>query len=183
MNTPIEAVESEFPVRVESYGLAQDSGGPGQFRGGLGVRRQWRILGDESVINLRTDRFKYSSPGIFGAKPARPSAAAVRSNGAQARPLTSKIAGLRLKQGDVLSLQFAGGGGWGDPREREPERVRQDVLRGYVSREAARDDYGVALADDLGIDAKETARLRAKDSDSARPGDSGRSARLPLSRE
>jgi N-methylhydantoinase B len=183
MNTPIEAVESEFPVRVESYGLAQDSGGPGQFRGGLGVRRQWRILGDESVINLRTDRFKYSSPGIFGAKPARPSAAALRSKGAETRPLTSKIAGLRLKEGDVLSLQFAGGGGWGDPREREPARVRQDVLRGYVSREAARDDYGVALADDLSIDEEETARLRAKGPDRAPPGDSGRSARSPLSPE
>jgi N-methylhydantoinase B len=170
-------------VRVESYGLAQDSGGPGQFRGGLGVHRQWRILGDESVINLRTDRFKYSSPGIFGAKPARPSAAAVRSTGAQARPLTSKIAGLRLREGDLLSLQFAGGGGWGDPREREPERVRQDVERGYVSRQAARDDYGVALADDLSIDAEETARLRAKDSDPAHRGDSEHSARLPLSRE
>jgi N-methylhydantoinase B len=71
----------------------------------------------------------------------------------------------------------------GDPREREPERVRQDVLRGYVSRQAARDDYGVALADDLGIDAEETARLRAKDSDPARRGDSEHSARLPLSRE
>jgi N-methylhydantoinase B len=183
MNTPIEAVESEFPVRVDSYGLVQDSGGPGQFRGGLGVRRQWRILGDESVINLRTDRFKYSSPGIFGAKPARPSAAAVQSNGAPARPLTSKIAGLRLKQGDVLALQFAGGGGWGDPHLREPERVRRDVLRGYVSREAARDDYGVVLTDDLSIDAEETARLRAKGSDFVRPGDSAHAARFPLSRE
>ena len=59
MNTPVEAVETEFPVRVERYELAQDSGGPGTFRGGLGVRRQWRILGDESIVNLRTDRFKY----------------------------------------------------------------------------------------------------------------------------
>jgi N-methylhydantoinase B len=126
------------------------------------VRRQWRILGDESVINLRTDRFKYSSPGIFGAKPARPSAAAVQSKDAPARPLTSKVAGLRLKEGDVLSLQFAGGGGWGDPYQREVERVRQDVLRGYVSRAAACDDYGVALADDLSVDEEETARLRAK---------------------
>jgi N-methylhydantoinase B len=164
MNTPVEAVESEFPVRVESYGLVQDSGGAGEFRGGLGVRRQWRILGDESVINLRTDRFKYSSPGIFGAKPARPSAAAVQSKGAPARPLTSKVAGLRLKEGDVLSLQFAGGGGRGNPHRRAVERVRQDVLRGYVSRAAARDEYGVALADDLSVDAEETARLRAKDS-------------------
>jgi N-methylhydantoinase B len=161
MNTPVEAVETEFPVRVERYELAQDSGGPGTYRGGLGVRRQWRILGDESVINLRTDRFKFSSPGIFGAKPARPSAAALTSEGAEAHPLTSKVAGLRLKKGDVLSMEFAGGGGWGDPRTRAVERVRQDVVRGYVSRQAAHDDYGVAFKEDLSVDAKETARLRS----------------------
>ncbi|MGH6674960.1 MAG: hydantoinase B/oxoprolinase family protein, partial [Xanthobacteraceae bacterium] len=97
MNTPVEAVETEFPVRVESYGLAQDSGGPGTYRGGLGVRRQWRVLGEESVINLRTDRFKFSSPGIFGAKPAHPSAASLQSGAAPLRPLTSKVVGLRLK--------------------------------------------------------------------------------------
>jgi N-methylhydantoinase B len=161
MNTPVEAVESEFPVRVERYELAQDSGGPGAFRGGLGVRRRWRMLGDESVINLRTDRFKFSSPGIFGAKPAHPSAASLTSEGAKERPLTSKIAGLRLKKGDMLSMEFGGGGGWGDPREREPERVRQDVIRGYVSRASARDDYGVAFTEDLAIDTAATATLRA----------------------
>lgn len=160
MNTPVEAVETEFPVRVESYGLAQDSGGPGRFRGGLGVRRQWRVLADEAVINLRTDRFKFSSPGIFGAKPARPSAASIQSDGAPPRLLTSKVAGLRLQKGDVLTMQFAGGGGWGDPRERPVERVREDVRRGYVSPQAARDDYGVALNDDLSIDAEATAGLR-----------------------
>ncbi len=161
MNTPIEAVETKFPVRVERYELAQDSGGPGTFRGGLGVRRQWRILSEESIINLRTDRFKFSSPGIFGAKPAHPSAASLQSEGGTVRPLTSKVAGLRLKNGDLLSMEFAGGGGWGDPRKREGERVRQDVVRGYVSRQAARDDYGVAINDDFSIDAEETARLRA----------------------
>jgi N-methylhydantoinase B len=167
MNTPVEAVETEFPVRVQCYELVQDSGGPGSFRGGLGVRRQWRIMGEESIVNLRTDRFKFSSPGIFGAKPARASAASLQSAGAAARPLTSKAAGLRLKKGDVLTLEFAGGGGSGDPRERPPGHVREDVVRGYVSREAARNDYGVVLDDDLGIDAAATARLRAERSHSA----------------
>ena len=71
MNTPIEAIETEFPVRVERYELVGDSGGAGTYRGGLGVRRQWRMLADEAIVNLRMDRFKFSSPGIFGAKPAR----------------------------------------------------------------------------------------------------------------
>jgi N-methylhydantoinase B len=161
MNTPVEAVETEFPVRVERYELAQDSGGPGIFRGGLGVRRQWRTLADEAVVNLRTDRFKFSSPGIFDAKPALPSAASLASGAMPVRPLTSKVAGLRLKKDDVLTLQFAGGGGWGDPRQRPAERVQQDVVCGYVSRQAARDDYGVALHDDLSLDAAATAQLRA----------------------
>jgi N-methylhydantoinase B len=162
MNTPVEAVESEFPVRVERYELTQDSGGPGTFRGGLGVRRQWRILGDESVINLRTDRFKFSSPGIFGAKPAHASSAVLNPDSADARPLTSKIAGLKLKKGDLLSMEFGGGGGWGDPRRRAPEQVRLDVVRGYVSQQSARDDYSVAFTADLAVDADATARLRAK---------------------
>jgi len=160
MNTPVEAVETEFPVRVERYELAQDSGGPGMFRGGLGVRRQWRILADEAVINLRTDRYKFSSPGIFGAKPAHASAASLISDGGATRPLTSKVAGLRLQKDDKLTLQFAGGGGWGDPHERPAERVQRDVACGYVSHQAARDDYGVAVSDDLSIDAEATARLR-----------------------
>lgn len=160
MNTPVEAVETEFPVRVERYELAQDSGGPGTFRGGLGVRRQWRILADEVVVNLRTDRFKFSSPGIFDAKPALPSGASLVSSDMAAKPLTSKAAGLRLKKDDVLTLQFAGGGGWGDPRERPAERVQRDVACGYVSPQAARDAYGVGINDDLSIDPEATARLR-----------------------
>ncbi len=167
MNTPIEAVESEFPVRVERYELPMDSGGAGMFRGGLGTRRQWRILGDEATVNLRTDRFKFSSPGLFGAKPARPSHAALISGGAVERELTSKVVGLRLKKGDLLTLEFAGGGGWGDPRKRDPERVRKDVVAGYVSLEAAEADYAVALDHtDFSINKKKTARLRRESVDS-----------------
>ena len=160
MNTPVEAIESEFPVRVERYELATDSGGPGTFRGGLGVRRQWRILADEATVNLRMDRFKFSSPGIFGAKPARPSQAILNPGGASERALTSKVAGLRLSRGDVLRVEFAGGGGWGDPCERDVARVRDDVARGYVSLASAREDYGVVLDGRLDVDGAATARLR-----------------------
>jgi N-methylhydantoinase B len=162
MNTPVEALESEFPVRVERYELATDSGGPGEFRGGLGTRREWRIEADESVVNLRTDRFKYASPGLFGAKPARASKASLNPGRADARELTSKVAGVRLKKGDLFSWELAGGGGWGDPFKRDPERVRQDVVRGYVSLQAAAEEYGVVLnPKDLRIDADATARTRA----------------------
>src|SRR5205807_8617078 len=94
MNTPVEAIESEFPVRIERYELARDSGGAGRFRGGLGVRRQWRVLADETSVNLRMDRFKFSSLGVFGAQPARPSQAVLRPGGAADRALTCKVAGL-----------------------------------------------------------------------------------------
>lgn len=163
MNTPVEALESEFPVRVERYELAKDSAGAGIFRGGLGARRHWRVLSEEVQVNLRTDRFKYSSPGLFGAVPARPSSATLNPGGADERPLTSKIAGLRLKKGDVIAFELAGGGGWGDPRQREPERVLSDVVNGYVSLEAARDVYAVAIRPvDMSVDFAATAALRTE---------------------
>jgi N-methylhydantoinase B len=162
MNTPVEAVESEFPIRIERYELVTDSAGPGLFRGGLGVRRDWRILAPESIVNLRSDRFKFSSPGLFEAKPARASKAVLNPGRADEQPLTSKVAGLRLKRDDVFSWELAGGGGWGDPHKRESERVRQDVMRGYVSRKAAEDDYGVVLdPGDLAVNVTATDRRRA----------------------
>ena len=113
-------------------------------------------------MNLRSDRFKFASPGLFEAKPARASKAVLNPGRTDERPLTSKVAGLRLKQGDVFSWELAGGGGWGDPRKRDPERVRQDVVCGYVSRKAAEDDYGVVLdPDDLAVDIVATAHRRA----------------------
>jgi N-methylhydantoinase B len=161
MNTPVEAVETEFPVRVERYELAADSAGPGKFRGGLGVRRQWRNLAEETNVNLRMDRFKFSSPGVFGAKPAKASKAVLNPGRPGERTLTSKIAGLRFKRDELLSVEFAGGGGLGNPLERDPARVREDVVRGYVSLDAAREDYGVVLdPTTFQVDADATARLR-----------------------
>jgi N-methylhydantoinase B len=106
------------------------------------------------------DRFKFSSPGIFGAKPARASQAVLNPGSTAERTLTSKVAGLRLARGDLLSVEFAGGGGWGDPYRREVARVREDVARDYVSRASAQDDYGVVLDADLEVDGDATARLR-----------------------
>jgi N-methylhydantoinase B len=163
MNGPVEALETEFPIRVEAYELVQDSAGAGTFRGGLGTRRAWRILADESTINLRTDRFRYSSPGLFGAKPAMPSRAVLNPGTAAERPLTSKVAGLRLRKDDLVVWQLAGGGGYGNPLQRDAALVRRDVAMGYVSRQAARDSYGVVLNEDLTIDEAATAALRKRE--------------------
>jgi N-methylhydantoinase B/oxoprolinase/acetone carboxylase alpha subunit len=161
MNTPVEALETEFPVRVERYELAQDSAGAGIYRGGFGTRRQWRILAEESAVNLRSDRFKHSSPGLFDAKPARPSRAWLNPGTPEERELTSKVVGLRVKQGDLISWELAGGGGWGNPFEREPDRVLKDVVDDYVSIEGARRDYGVVIdPHTMTIDMRATAQLR-----------------------
>lgn len=162
MNTPVEAIETEFPLRVERYELVADTAGAGKFRGGLGSRRLWRILAEETVVNLRSDRFKFSSPGLFGASKAKPSRAFVHAAEGGIRPVSSKIAGYRLKKDDVFEYGMAGGGGYGNPFERDPERVRRDVVLGYVTLEGARTDYGVAIRSDHTIDQAETARLRSK---------------------
>jgi N-methylhydantoinase B/oxoprolinase/acetone carboxylase alpha subunit len=87
----------------------------------------------------------------------------LHSGRGQERALTSKVASLRLKKGDMLTLEFGGGGGWGDPRKRDPERVRSDVLAGYVSLTSAQDDYAVAInPGDFSIDQEKTARLRGE---------------------
>jgi N-methylhydantoinase B len=161
MNTPVEAVETEFPLRIRRYELIQDSAGAGRYRGGLGALREWEVLSEEVTFNLRADRFKFSSPGSLGASPAQPSSATLNPGGDNERSLPSKVAGLRLGAGDVLSWGLAGGGGRGDPRARDVEQVRQDVLCGYVSIEAAQSLYGVVLSPaELTVDEKATAKLR-----------------------
>ena len=161
MNGPVEALETEFPIRVENYELVPDSAGAGTFRGGLGTKRTWRILSEESTVNLRTDRFQHSSLGLFGASPALPSKAILNPGMDSERPLTSKIAGLRLKKDDVVAWQLAGGGGYGDPLQRDPARVQRDVRMGYVTMEGARRDYGVVLRTDMSIDEDATRLLRS----------------------
>lgn len=161
-NTPVEAVEAEFPVMVDCYEVIPDSAGAGKYRGGLGVRRQWRILQDDVVMNLRADRFKFSSPGVFGARPARPSRCVLDPGTDHERPLHSKVANLRLRSGQVVRWELAGGGGWGDPRQRDPAAVREDVLDGYVTIQQARETYGVVLdPETLEVDEEATASLRA----------------------
>lgn len=160
MNGPVEALESEFPMRIEAYELVRDSAGAGTFRGGLGARRRWRILADEATVNLRSDRFKHSSPGLFGAKPAKPSRATLNPDSDTPRALTSKVAGLRLKRDDVIVWELAGGGGYGPPHERDPHRVSEDARLGYISIAAARTDYAVALRQDFSIDEAATRALR-----------------------
>jgi N-methylhydantoinase A/oxoprolinase/acetone carboxylase beta subunit/N-methylhydantoinase B/oxoprolinase/acetone carboxylase alpha subunit/prolyl-tRNA editing enzyme YbaK/EbsC (Cys-tRNA(Pro) deacylase) len=153
-NTPVEVFETRFPFRTLSYGLIPDSGGPGRHRGGLAVRRDLEVLAPEVTVSAMLDRVESGAWGLFGGLPGRCAALLVRRAGddrfrdfceAFGTVSPSKLAGVVLRQGDVVRIESAGGGGFGDPRERDPELVLADVGAGLVTREEAERAYGVAL--------------------------------------
>jgi len=159
-NVPAEVVEVRYPWRVERFELAQDSAGAGKYRGGLGVRRDYR-LGFDAGLTVTTDRVKYTPPwGLFGGKPGTTNITVVnRHDGSTER--WRKISNLPLKKGEIVSFRGGGGGGYGSPLERDPERVRLDVMDGYVSLERAEEDYGVVIDETtLRIDVQATEKLR-----------------------
>jgi N-methylhydantoinase B len=158
-NLPAEVAEAQFPVRCHQYALRQDSGGPGKFRGGLGIVREWELLGSECVCTSRTDRRKFPPYGILGGLPGAPSLTHLNP-GQENRLLPTKFT-RSLEQNDVLLHLQAAGGGYGDPLERDPERVLFDYLEGKVSAAHARQAYGVVVDEaNQQIDAQATAELR-----------------------
>jgi N-methylhydantoinase B len=160
-NMPVEVAEVRYPWRVERFEFSQDSGGPGKFRGGLGVRRDYRIIGHNAGMTVTTDRVLNTPPwGIFGGKDGRPSITKVhRTDGSE--ETWRKVSNLPLNDGDVTSFQTGGGGGYGSPLERDPEMVLQDVINGYVSLGSARQDYGVVIKEpEMEVDQAATQRLR-----------------------
>ncbi len=144
MNTPVEIIETEFPVQIVRHELIPDSGGAGQYRGGLGVRRDYRAL-VETTVSLRSDRNRFPAQGVAGGKPGKPGRCLVNPGTALERPEHSKAPRISLKVGDVLSIQTAGGGGWGPPHLRARERILDDIRAGYISQDQAKADYGVVL--------------------------------------
>jgi N-methylhydantoinase B len=163
-NVPVEVVEQRFPVRVERYELRQDSGGPGEHRGGLGIRRDHRVLGHGADVSIFGNRVRVAPWGLDGGLDGAPAEYTLRADTAEPVPAApqfgSKAAGVRLADGELVTQATAGGGGWGDPRRRDPELVARDVRLGYVSVEAARRDYGVAVGDDGQLDEAATRQLR-----------------------
>ncbi len=158
-----EALESGMPLRVERCELRPDSGGEGQMRGGLGMRRELRLLAPEARYSALSDRAVIPPFGVGGAGPAAPVKVSVVRNGAELEFSTpGKVTGYPLVDQDVVIMQSAGGGGFGDPLTRDPERVREDVVAGYVSPARARDGYGVVLAADGRMDREATRRRRAE---------------------
>lgn len=143
-NTPVEIVETQAPLVVEGYGLVPDSGGPGKWRGGMSVERRIRFLGDHAVLQLRSDRRACRPFGLTGGHPGASSDNRLGS-GASWRQLPTKFT-QPIKHGDVFVHRTAGAGGYGDPFDRDPALVLDDVIDGKVSPEGAARDYGVAVS-------------------------------------
>ncbi|MBM3597515.1 MAG: hydantoinase B/oxoprolinase family protein [Alphaproteobacteria bacterium] len=161
-DTPVEALELDYPLRVERYEFVTDSGGPGQFRGGLGLRREVRYLSGEGYFTNRSEAQKFPAVGTRGGEPSLPSRQALLHADGTRDTLPSKITNLTIRAGDIVSMVTAGGGGYGDPRIREPDLVLADVLDGKVSAQAARERYGVVLVrDGTKVDTSATRALRA----------------------
>jgi N-methylhydantoinase B len=163
-NNPVETVEAETGVEIVHYGLRRDSAGAGQWRGGNGQEIRFRILQDDSFVLARgMERLRFRPWGAHGGGPGAPARLILQRAGEAPHEL-GKIDLLPVAAGDEISIQTPGGGGWGDPFQRDPAAVLTDVLRGLLSVDAARDDYGVALTSvnaTLSVDAAATVALRA----------------------
>ena len=141
-NGPSEQVENKFPLLVHSYSLRQDSGGPGQFRGGLGTEVEVEALAPINYMT-RSDRVVNPPWGLNGGKHAKGNRIAVRRAGGETKIFPNGKLDTKLAKGDVYIMSSGGGGGFGDPKKRDRKALERDVRLGYVSPESARDDYGV----------------------------------------
>ncbi len=155
---PIEIFESKYPLRILSYGIREDSAGPGKYRGGNGTYREYLVEADSSLF-LWFERSVTTAWGVCGGEAgAGPNVIVEHVDGTREEYL--KIADVAVKRGTVIRSLTGGGGGYGAPLERDPAAVREDVIDGYVSTAAAKEHYGVHFTADLEIDAAETAAAR-----------------------
>ncbi|KRE14596.1 hypothetical protein ASE66_14660 [Bosea sp. Root483D1] len=162
-NQPVEMVEADMPVEVLRYGLVPDTGGPGEFRGGLSFIREFRFLAPIRFV-LRGDRRDHPPFGLEGGSPGAPSAhILIRADGTEQGLPTMPMESFSARAGDVFRLIGAGGGGYGDALQRDPIRVEDDLREGKVTLAGAVRDYGVVFAaDGATIDLAATTRRRAE---------------------
>jgi N-methylhydantoinase B len=156
---PVEVFETKYPAVIRSYGFRPDSGGPGRFRGGCGIYRLHDV-DPESRLYLWMERSVTPAWGLFGGRGAVGPDVVVNPGKPEERHML-KVNAFPLDAGARWELLTGGGGGFGDPLDRDPARVREDVLDGYVTREGAERDYGVVFDGGFEIDREATDRLRA----------------------
>ncbi len=156
-NMPIETLEARYPIVMEAYGFTPDSGGAGRFRGGLGLVREYRILADDVVAQVRSDRSTHAPYGLFGGHSGAPSRTFL-NRGDSLEALPSKFT-MTLHRGAVIRHEQAGGGGNGDPYARPAELIELDLANGKITRDYAERYHGVVFEGER-MDAASTARRR-----------------------
>jgi N-methylhydantoinase B len=139
----VEVIEAETPVQLLAYEFEADRAGAGKFRGGVPFRRDYRFREREAVLQVRSDRRDHRPFGLYGGSPGAPSENYLNPD-AEAALLPSKLT-MNIKKGDVFRHVLAGGGGYGDPLEREPAAVLRDVRNEVLSPATAAADYGVVI--------------------------------------
>jgi N-methylhydantoinase B len=154
-----EMIEAEQPVEVLENSFLPDTGGPGEHRGGVSIRRTMRFTEDEAVLQVRADRQSHPPFGLAGGRPGAPGANVLHPGEAQEAKLASKLT-ITLRRGEKFRHDLPGGGGYGDPRRRDPARVLEDVRQGFVTAAGAARDYSVVIVGDR-VDAAATQALRA----------------------
>ena len=168
-NNPVEWLEAEYPFRVEQYAIARDTGGPGLFRGGVGIIRDLRVLSDQATLCTMMVNARQPARGVGGGLDGRLGQILLNPGTPAQRRLATLADNIELQRGDVVRIMSAGGGGWGAPFERRPESVAWDVRKGYVSLDAAERDYGVVLdRETLEADPEATAHRRDDRSEAER---------------
>jgi len=161
-NVPVEVIEAEGPVRVECYEFLPDTEGAGRYRGALGLVREYRLLEDEALIQLRSDRQLNPPYGLFGGEPSAPGRIIMNPGRADERVAPSKFIA-KMARDEVIRAEMPGAGGYGDPLERDAAAVAEDVRQMKISIERARDVYGVVVdPKTFAVDAAATAKRRSE---------------------
>jgi N-methylhydantoinase B len=137
---PVEIIEAEFPCRIREFSLTRDSGGAGQFRGGLSFTREYEMLEPAEIV-YRADRAIEPPQGLRGGKPAGSSRFVVNPGTPEEQVMPSS-ARMQLEAGAIFRVNGPGGGGYGDPAKRDAQALANDIAEGYVSEQAAKRDYG-----------------------------------------
>ena len=160
-NTPIESIESDQPLLVERFGLVPDTGGAGEYRGGLGIVREFRLLAEEATFQLRSDRTNFRPWGVEGGKDGTPTQNTLNPGTPEEQDLPGKHL-MTLKKGDLYRVVQAGAGGYGNPLNRDPQAVIEDIQQEKLTPEYAKAEYGVVLDPQGHLDLPATQSLRAQ---------------------